>query len=118
MVASLMACDCTRDAPTPAAIVATGSTLDRALGLPDTVRAVLLDRDAELAALGSAIDSARAGTGALLLVEGPAGIGKTALLTAAREHATEHGMRVLHGRGAEFEHEYAFAVVRQCLEPA
>jgi DNA-binding CsgD family transcriptional regulator len=77
----------------------------------------LVERDAELAALVSAFDSARAGAGSVLWIEGPAGIGKTALAAAARERAERDGLRVLHGRGSEFEREYPFGVVRQCLEP-
>jgi predicted ATPase len=44
---------------------------------------VILERDAELAALAAAIAAAEAGHGTLALVEGPAGIGKTTLLRAA-----------------------------------
>jgi peptidoglycan/xylan/chitin deacetylase (PgdA/CDA1 family) len=79
---------------------------------------VLVERDAELAALVSTLDSARAGAGSLLLIEGPAGIGKTALAEAVRMRASQDGIRVLYGRGTEFEREYAFGVVRQCLVPA
>jgi DNA-binding CsgD family transcriptional regulator len=76
-----------------------------------------VERDGELAALVSALDAARAGAGCVLLIEGPAGIGKTALAYAARRRAAEDGMRVLHGRGTELEREYPLGVVRQCLEP-
>ena len=44
---------------------------------------VILERDAELAALAAAVAAAEAGHGTLALVEGPAGIGKTTLLRAA-----------------------------------
>ena len=44
---------------------------------------VILERDAELAALSAAVAAAEAGHGTLALVEGPAGIGKTTLLRAA-----------------------------------
>src|SRR6059058_4601146 len=47
------------------------------------VQQVILERDAELAALSAAVAAAEAGHGALVLVEGPAGIGKTTLLRAA-----------------------------------
>ena len=77
----------------------------------------LVERDAELAALVSTLDAARAGAGSVVLIEGPAGIGKTALVHAARRRAAQDGMRVLHGRGTAFEREYPFGVVRQCLEP-
>lgn len=44
----------------------------------------LLEREAELAALAAAVDAARAGMGALMLIVGEAGIGKTALVRALR----------------------------------
>jgi ABC-type transport system involved in cytochrome c biogenesis ATPase subunit len=47
------------------------------------VQQVILERDAELAALAAAVAAAEAGHGSLVLVEGPAGIGKTTLLRAA-----------------------------------
>ena len=53
-----------------------------------------------------------------MIVEGPAGIGKTQLLTEARRRAPEAGLRVLSARGGELEREYAFGVVRQLFEPA
>ncbi|HEY3652780.1 MAG TPA: AAA family ATPase, partial [Streptosporangiaceae bacterium] len=57
---------------------------------------VILERDAELAALAAAIAAAEAGHGTLALVEGPAGIGKTTLLRAACQGP---GARVLTARG-------------------
>jgi DNA-binding CsgD family transcriptional regulator len=77
----------------------------------------LLDRDAELAALGDAIQAAATGNGRVVVVDGPAGIGKTELLRATRDLALGAGMTVLAGRGRELEHEFAFGVVRQLLEP-
>jgi DNA-binding CsgD family transcriptional regulator len=50
------------------------------------------------------------------VIEGPAGIGKTALLAAARTAAAEGGMRVLRSRGTELERDFAFGVVRQLFE--
>lgn len=85
------------------------------LGLPQPL---LVERDAEVAALDSVLVSARAGRGSVLLLEGPPGIGKTSLLALARRHGSEGGMRVLRGRGTELEREYPLGVVRQCLGPA
>lgn len=51
----------------------------------------LLGREAELAAVEAALADAASGAGRLLLVEGPAGIGKTALADAAAAHARERG---------------------------
>src|SRR5690349_7630312 len=44
----------------------------------------LLERSAELARIEAALGEARRGRGRFLVIEGPPGIGKTALLTAAR----------------------------------
>jgi DNA-binding CsgD family transcriptional regulator len=76
----------------------------------------LLERAAEVAAITAALDAARAGTGAVLVAEGAAGIGKTRLLTHACEQATAAGMTVLTARAAEYEEGYAWGVVRQLFE--
>jgi DNA-binding CsgD family transcriptional regulator len=52
-----------------------------------------------------------------VLIEGPAGIGKTRLVEAAREHGREAGFRVLGARGTELEAGVPFGVVRQLLDP-
>jgi DNA-binding CsgD family transcriptional regulator/tetratricopeptide (TPR) repeat protein len=77
----------------------------------------LLERSGELARIESALAQARAGRGTFVVVEGPSGIGKTALLAATRATAADGGMRVLRARGTELEHEFAFGVVRQLFEP-
>ena len=78
----------------------------------------LLEREQELAALTALVEDAASGQARLVIVEGPAGIGKTQLLTEARRRAPEAGLRVLSARGGELEREYAFGVVRQLFEPA
>jgi DNA-binding CsgD family transcriptional regulator len=78
----------------------------------------LLERAEELARIESALARARTGRGAFVVVEGRAGIGKTALLAGARTAAANEGMRVLRARGAELERDFAFGVVRQLFEPA
>jgi DNA-binding CsgD family transcriptional regulator len=77
----------------------------------------LLERSDELARIESALADARAGHGRFVVVEGPAGIGKTALLAAARTAAAGGGMRVLRSRATEMETNFAFGVVRQLFEP-
>ena len=77
----------------------------------------LLERNDELARIESALADARTGRGRFVVVEGPAGIGKTALLAAARTAAAEGGMRVLRSRATEMEINFAFGVVRQLFEP-
>jgi DNA-binding CsgD family transcriptional regulator len=77
----------------------------------------LLERDRELAGLSALIASAREGAGQLVVVQGPAGIGKTRLLTAARTEAEWAGLRVLAARGSDLEREFAYGLVRQLFEP-
>src|SRR6266480_7063284 len=77
----------------------------------------LLERSEELARIESVLAAARSGLGTFAVVEGPAGIGKTALLAAARSAATDGGMHVLRARGTELERDFAFGVVRQLFEP-
>ena len=54
---------------------------------------------------------------ARVVVEGPAGIGKTSLLVSARDAAQARGFAVAGARGSELERAYAWGVVRQLLEP-
>src|SRR5881409_286364 len=76
----------------------------------------LLERNEELARIDSALAEARAGRGSFVVVEGPPGIGKTAVVAAARAAATDTGMRVLRGRATEMERDFSFGVVRQLFE--
>jgi hypothetical protein len=80
--------------------------------------AALLERDRELAVLERCLASASAGRGRLVIVEGPAGIGKTALLSAAGALAGDRAAIVLAARGAPLEQSFSYGVVRQLFEPA
>jgi DNA-binding NarL/FixJ family response regulator len=71
----------------------------------------LLERDDELAAVGRVV-----ARGGVLVVEGGAGIGKTALLDAECRRAGAAGYEVLRARGSELEMAFAFGVVRQLFE--
>jgi DNA-binding CsgD family transcriptional regulator len=51
------------------------------------------------------------------VLEGPAGIGKTSLLAAARERARGAGLRVLAARASELERGHPFGTVRQWFDP-
>jgi len=77
----------------------------------------LLQRDRELDLLETYLDHARDGRGGVAAVTGPLGIGKSALLAAARDLATARGMTVLAARGAPLERDYAYAIVRRLFEP-
>jgi DNA-binding CsgD family transcriptional regulator/predicted negative regulator of RcsB-dependent stress response len=76
----------------------------------------LLERDRELQRIAGFLQQGRQGHGGALVVEGPAGIGKTVLLAASRDVAEDEGFHVLRARGAELEREFAFGVVRQLIE--
>jgi DNA-binding CsgD family transcriptional regulator len=78
---------------------------------------LLLGRADELMAIEVAAASAATGTGRLLFVEGPAGIGKTSLLRAAREALTGSDRRVLTARGFVLEGDYPYGIVRQLFDP-
>jgi DNA-binding CsgD family transcriptional regulator len=79
--------------------------------------ATLLERERELAEVGDALTEARRGHGRMVLVEAPAGLGKTSLLRAASEAAAEAGFTCLRARATELERDFAYGCVRQLLEP-
>src|SRR5580704_3182088 len=79
--------------------------------------ATLLERASELALLEEAIAATAAGAPRAILIEGPAGIGKTALLQAARQGAGRAGLQVLAARGGELERELSLGIERQLFEP-
>ena len=80
--------------------------------------ATLLEREHELAELNDALRAAEAGRGNVVLVEAPAGLGKTSLLRAAAESAAASGFTRLRARAGELERDFAYGCVRQLLEPA
>ncbi|MFF3404520.1 AAA family ATPase [Streptomyces sp. NPDC002659] len=81
------------------------------------IRLDLLEREAESGAVAEAMQDLTQGGGGLLLVEGPAGIGKSRLLAQVRAAALEAGASVVWARGTQLEREFAFGVVRQLFEP-
>ena len=78
---------------------------------------VLLDRDAELGELAVRIASARSGSGRVIAVEGPAGIGKSTLLAAAGRAARADGATLLWARCSPLEQHAAWGMARQLFEP-
>jgi DNA-binding CsgD family transcriptional regulator len=85
--------------------------------LPPGGTTLLLEREAQVAAVGALADAARSGAGRFVVIEGGAGIGKTRLLAEARVIGGSAGLRVLAARGGELEGEFAFGIVRQLFEP-
>jgi DNA-binding CsgD family transcriptional regulator len=78
----------------------------------------LLERDRELSVLDGLLQDALDARPVLAVLEGPAGIGKTRLLSEARDKARAAGFAVLAARGSDLERELPFGVVRQLFEPA
>ncbi len=62
-------------------------------------------------------ERAARGHGGVLLIEGPAGIGKTSLLQAARDLADDAGLKLSVARGSELEREFPYGVIRQLADP-
>ena len=79
--------------------------------------ATLFERERELAELSRVLDEVRAGNGRAVVIEAPAGLGKTTLLAAATEHAADGGMTVLRARASDLERDFAYGCVRQLLDP-
>lgn len=75
----------------------------------------LLDRDGELAAVASGAAAAAAGDGSLVVVEGAAGTGKTAMLVAAQGYGLDAGLNCLRACCSELERDFAFGAVCQLL---
>lgn len=77
----------------------------------------LLDRQGQLAVLERAAGEARAGRGGVVLVRAGAGMGKTALLDTWAAVQQPREILVVSASGAELEQDFAFAVLRQLVEP-
>ena len=76
----------------------------------------LVEREAELRSASMALGEIAAGTGGVIAVEGPAGIGKSALLGEITGRAAGDGFATHSARGSELEVDFAFGVVRQLFE--
>lgn len=77
----------------------------------------LVERESDLGALAVLLDGLDDGRSRAVVIEGPAGIGKSRLLAALRDGAAERGIRALSARGSELEREFPFGVIRQLFEP-
>jgi DNA-binding CsgD family transcriptional regulator len=78
----------------------------------------LLERERELEMVQAGLVEARSGHGCVVVVEGVAGIGKTALVTALCTQARDEGIVALTAVSGELEQELPFSVVRQLFEPS
>src|SRR4051794_36221871 len=77
---------------------------------------LLLERAGELAAIERALRMARAGRSRRLLVTGPPGSGRSAVLEQARARARAAGLTVLSARGEVGERDFAFALAYRLLQ--
>jgi DNA-binding CsgD family transcriptional regulator len=77
---------------------------------------MLLGRERERQELDRLLATARSGSSAVLVLTGEPGIGKTALLEHAAEHARD--MRPLRARGIDSEAHVPFAALLELLRPA
>ncbi|MFD6826869.1 ATP-binding protein [Streptomyces sp. NPDC060085] len=77
----------------------------------------LWERDSECLRIVSALTAAAEGHGAMVLVQGPAGIGKTRLLVEASMRAQDANVCAVTAQASELERDRAFGVVRQLFDP-
>lgn len=77
--------------------------------------AMLFGREAERARIAALLDEARLGQSGVLVLRGEAGVGKSALLEAARDLAD--GMTVLGGCGIESEARFPYSGLDQIVRP-
>ncbi|MGP4014290.1 ATP-binding protein [Saccharopolyspora sp. 5N708] len=77
--------------------------------------ATLVGRDAQVDAVREQLRRVQAGQGRTIVIEGPPGIGKTALLDVIAESGAAAGIRVLRGAAEQLEQRLHFASVGSCL---
>ncbi|MGH2955845.1 MAG: ATP-binding protein, partial [Solirubrobacterales bacterium] len=94
-----------------------GSTLQRPAGIGGGGAIGLLERESEFVELDSLVAAAARGDGAAMLIEGPPGIGKTALRRTAETLGEQIGLSVLSAQGGELERRLPWAVIRDLLGP-
>jgi DNA-binding SARP family transcriptional activator len=75
----------------------------------------MVGRDAELASVAGLLDLVSDGRGASLIVEGPAGIGKTRLLHELLQRARARGHRVAYGSARAKEGQFPYAPLTDAL---
>jgi DNA-binding CsgD family transcriptional regulator len=75
----------------------------------------LIDRHAECGVLHRLVETVRAGESRAIVVSGPAGVGKTALLDYVAEQVS--GCRVVRAAGVQSEMELPFAALHQVCAP-
>ena len=84
-------------------------------GPGDEAGQALLERDAALGAVAAALDGVRAGSGAVVLLIAPAGMGKTAVIERGRRMASAAGLRAASAVGSPMETGLPFGFIGQAL---
>ena len=87
------------------------------LAQTEEMRGGLLQRSSELAALERQLQQIRAGAGRVIVVQGPAGVGKSSLVRAVAQSASGAGVRVLSAWAGPLERTVGWGVVRQLFGP-
>jgi len=78
--------------------------------------APLIERERELEVLAAVLGDAGESSPSMVLIDGPAGIGKSRLIDELATRAEQRGMRVRIARGAHLERDFPYGVVRQLFE--
>jgi predicted ATPase len=76
----------------------------------------LIGREPELTLLKRALAGVTRGGGRCVAIVGEPGAGKTRLLEELERQAAERGIRMIRGRGAEFESDIPFGVLVDALD--
>jgi len=79
------------------------------------VRVPLVDREVEVGTLLKLLEESRTGPGAIALIQGEPGIGKTRLLEEALSKAGSHGFSVFRGASEEWERDRPFGAIADAL---
>ncbi len=89
----------------------------RRRGRDSTQAEPLLEREAEQARIEEHLDAAATAQGGLVVIEGPAGTGKSRLVNFAGDLARQRDFCVLGAYGAELERDFPFGIAIQLFEP-
>lgn len=76
----------------------------------------MVEREEAVSAVDEVIAAAGRREGAVVLIEAMGGLGKTAVLSNARDRAVSAGLFVAAAVGAELERDFSFGLVRQLFE--
>jgi DNA-binding CsgD family transcriptional regulator len=78
----------------------------------------LIERDAEVAHIDHGLNDLANGTGSLIVIDGPLGIGRSSLLSAACERAARRDFAVIDTRATVTEQRFEFSILRELLQHA